>query len=361
VGAELRLADGTAVAGSYFGADVPASGEVVFNTGMVGYVESLSDPSYRGQILVLTYPLAGSYGVPDPRVFHRLFESSRIHAAGLVVACCIREHSHHGAFLGLHEWLEREGIPGIEGIDTRSLTRKLRSHGTMPGWMVPSGYDAPPPPLPDFASDSLVSAVSVDQIVEIDPARRDGPRIGIVDCGCKLGIARELLDRGCRVTLIPHDHPPDPSLFDGILISNGPGDPAALHATISNVRMIIDAPDPVPVAGICLGCQLMALASGGETYKLPFGHRSQNQPCLQEGTSNCLITSQNHGFAVRRESLPAGWKVWYRNLNDGSVEGIRHESKPFMAVQFHPEGSPGPSDARGFFDGFLEEVRRRAR
>ncbi|MGA1873496.1 MAG: glutamine-hydrolyzing carbamoyl-phosphate synthase small subunit [Thermoplasmatota archaeon] len=350
-GGVLELEDGTIFEGSLFGRVGHTDGEVVFNTGMIGYVESLTDPSYSGQILTFTYPLMGNYGVPS---WDRgRFESNRVQVRGIIVSDLIREHSHWESDKGLHEWLEESGIVGISGIDTRELTKVLRERGTMLGRIypkeeAPEGFEVEDPNL-----SHLVAGVSVTGSEEYEG---DGPHIAVIDCGCKRSIVSSLRERGCSVTVVPHDHDLAGIDYDGVLISNGPGDPAICGETIRTVKGLLDR--NVPTGGICLGCQLIALAAGGRTYKLPFGHRSHNQPCEEVGTKHCIITSQNHGYAVDDSSLPEGWEIWHRNLNDGTVEGIRHSSKPFMAVQFHPEASPGPTDPRGFFDMFLEVVRR---
>ncbi len=350
--------------GTAFGADTPVAGEVVFNTGMVGYPESLTDPSYAGQILVLTYPLVGNYGVPpyhqDQFGLPAGFESGRIQAAGLVVWEHSERYSHHRADRSLDAWLAGEGIPALAGVDTRALTKRLRAKGTMLGALEPATI-AEPVALVDPNATNLVAAVSVEEVVRYDVSE-GAPTIVLLDCGCKANIVRSLLERGVNVVRVPYDHYFLGMEFDGLLISNGPGDPRMCRPAITNIERALAL--DVPILGICLGNQLLALAAGAETYKLPFGHRSQNQPCIEvhrDGTRGprCVITSQNHGYAVRTESLPADWRLWFVNANDGTVEGIRHVSKPRWSVQFHPEATPGPVDSAWIFDDFLAVVRGR--
>ena len=350
--ATLLLEDGTEWTGELFGGSVPTSGEVVFNTGMVGYPESLTDPSYSGQILVLTYPLVGNYGVPrgcnggtDELVIGP-FESGRIHARGLVVADYSRHYSHWRAVESLHSWLDREGVPGISGIDTRALTRRLRHRGTMKGRVVLADMDSPAPE-PEISA--LVPLVSVSEPTIIGNGR---PRVGLIDCGAKAGIIRSLLQRGVSVLRVPWDYDLSGERVDGVVISNGPGDPKQCGPTVENVRRLIESAH-VPVFGICLGNQIMALAAGADTFKLKFGHRGQNQPCMRVGSRRCHITSQNHGFAVDDRTLPNGWEPWFFNANDGTNEGIRHRDKPLRCVQFHPEARPGPVDTDFLFDEFV--------
>lgn len=362
----LVLEDGTVLDGEPFGAPVAAAGEVVFNTGMVGYPESLTDPSYAGQILVLTYPLVGNYGVPaaglDEHGLPAGFESQRIQAAGLVVWEHCRGYSHRSATRSLDAWLAEEGVPGLAGVDTRALTTLLRSRGTMLGALEIGGETAAPF---DPNAVDIVATVTCGGVTTYRPAAGGAerpPRLVLVDCGAKASILRSLLERGCEVVRVPYDHYFLDLDFDGLVLSNGPGDPQVCVPAIRNVERALALGRPI--LGICLGNQLLALAAGATTSKLPFGHRSQNQPCVEvdrdgKRTRRCVITSQNHGFAVRAESLPDDWGVWWQNANDGSVEGIRHSSKPLWGVQFHPEASPGPVDASLLFDDFVRVVRER--
>ena len=353
--AVLALADGTVLEGVGFGASAKTGGEVVFNTGIVGYPESITDPSYRGQILCQTYPLIGNYGV-DPAHF----ESERPQIAGYVVSeLCLRP-SHATSRKTLDDWLRESGVPAIAGIDTRALTKKLRVHGVMPGLLAAGDEPLSPARLrrearevPDPNSRDLVAEVTTPEIRIYNPKARK--TIVLIDCGVKMGIIRALVQRGVAVVRVPADSDAERILSfapKGVVISNGPGDPERAAATVAAVRRLLGT--GIPLFGICLGSQMLALAAGGRTYKLKFGHRSQNQPCLEEGTKRCYITSQNHGFAVDPSSLPRGWSAWFRNGNDGTNEGIRHRRKPLFGVQFHPEACPGPTDTEFLFDRFLE-------
>lgn len=342
----LLLEDGTAYRGFSFGAGPPAQGEVVFNTGMVGYPESFTDPSYRGQILALTYPLIGNYGVPADfeRELSTSYESSRVQIAGLVVAEYSEYHHHWSASRGLSDLLEAEGVPGIEGLDTRALTKRLRDRGTMRGMIaadpVGAAFEVP--------ARHLVSEVSIREARTYGEGKR---RVAVVDCGCKNTIIRSLVQRGLSVLRVPWDADVARLDVEGVLFSNGPGDPADCAATIEAARRAIAA--GLPAFGICLGSQILALALGAATFKLPFGHRGQNQPCLLAGSRRCYITSQNHGYAVETDSLSEGLEAWFVNANDGTNEGLRHVSKPVMGVQFHSEAMPGPVDTAFLFDEFV--------
>jgi carbamoyl-phosphate synthase small subunit len=354
---KLVLEDGTTLVGGSFGADRAAAGEVVFNTGMSGYVETLTDPSYKGQILCTTYPLIGNYGVPRPREpgsLGRPYESDRIQIQGLVVQHYVDAYSHHAAARSLGAWLASEGVPALTGIDTRTLTRKLREHGTMRGWIFPAEMEV------DRAKRSAHTVEMREEAFRlVSPAetlRYPGGSIKIllVDAGAKDNIVRSLLQRGCSVVRAPwHARLGELAAeCDGVMISNGPGDPKDLGPLIEQVRALLGS-YPRPIFGICLGNQILALAAGGDTYKLPYGHRGVNQPVQDLLTRRCYVTSQNHGYAVRDTSLPPDWEPWFVNINDGTNEGIRSRSRPFFSVQFHPEASPGPEDAGFLFDDFL--------
>ncbi|MBU8923242.1 MAG: glutamine-hydrolyzing carbamoyl-phosphate synthase small subunit [Bacteroidales bacterium] len=348
---KLILEDGSVFEGVPFGALACAAGEVVFNTGMTGYPETLTDPSYRGQLLALTYPLIGNYGVPAERredFLSVFFESEKIQVSALVVSQYIDEHSHWNSVESLSHWMQREGVPGIAGIDTRALTRKLRESGTMKGKIVSGSRDID---FSDPNTRNLAAEVSTSEPVIYERGER---RIVLVDCGVKNNIIRAFLHRDITVIRVPWDHDFNEVEADGVVLSNGPGDPKSCGATIEHTRMAMRSGRPI--LGVCLGSQIMALASGAETYKLRYGHRSQNQPCVESGTKRCYITSQNHGYAVDSKTLPNDWREWFYNSNDGTNEGIIHISKPFFGAQFHPEASPGPDDSEFIFDMFVRAI-----
>ena len=349
---KLVLEDGAFFEGKSFGADTAVSGEVVFNTGMVGYTESLTDPIYRGQILVLTYPLIGNYGVPgedkDEFELLKFFESEKIQVSGLVISDYSEEFSHWNAKKSLTNWMKENNVPGIYGIDTRMLTKKLREKGVMLGKIVnEQDIEINDPNLRNLPAD-----VSTKEKIVYN--KGGSKKIVLVDCGAKLSIIRSLAKRDCEVIRVPwnYDFFKDEELyFDGIVISNGPGDPKMCKETIKNVSAALEK--GIPTFGICLGNQILALAAGGDTYKLKYGHRSQNQPCVDKKTERCYITTQNHGYAVKSKTIPKQWKEWFVNANDGTNEGIMHKTKPFFAVQFHPEHLPGPKDCEFLIDKFV--------
>ena len=351
--AELRLGNGRVLEGWSFGYDGPATGEVVFSTSMVGYPESLTDPSFQGQILCVSYPLVGNYGTPDmstgPDGLSLRAESERIHVRGLVIADYSENYSHWDAVESLGDWLKREQVPGISGIDTRALTRMIREEGVMPGEIV-IGEDSSVPSAKNlpYPAENLVSQVSCQEVLRYGKGPK---RVVLVDCGVKHNILRCLVSRGIEVVRVPWDYDFTGMDYDGLFLSNGPGDPAVCTETIAHLRQALQGDRPV--FGVCLGSQLMALAAGAKTFKLPYGHRSHNQPVRRVGTDHCYITSQNHGYAVDPATLPADWEPFFVNLNDGTNEGIRHTRKPFFATQFHPEASGGPVDTEFLFDDFL--------
>jgi carbamoyl-phosphate synthase small subunit len=364
--ARLVLEDGSEFAGWGFGKLRSQAGEVVFTTGMAGYPQSLTDPSFRGQILVSTYPMVGNYGIPlepktgepilDERGIPVDFESDRVQVSGFVVSEVCEDPSHFASTSSLSLWLERNNVSALAGIDTRALTERLREHGVMRGKILVDGTR-------DVTFDSGDSAHPVAEVspteVRTYPAEGMGgkraPRVVLIDCGAKANILRCLIARKIEVIRVPWNHDLLNLDYDGIFLSNGPGDPKACGKTIATVRRAIAGTKPV--FGICLGNQLMALAAGADTYKLPYGHRGQNQPCVEVGTKRCYITSQNHGYAVRGDTLPSGWESWFVNGNDGTIEGVKSTNGLFSAVQFHPEGCPGPRDTEFLIDRFIAQVR----
>lgn len=347
----LALSDGATYGGTSFGADCDAAGEVVFNTGMTGYVEALTDPSYRGQILVLTYPLQGNYGVPKEP-----WESGRVQVAGLVIGRLAVRPTHPGMRDTLDDWLKSAGVPAMQGADTRALARRLRAEGTMGGKLLRGDEGAAD------AGDAAVTGIDMRKVAELvtEPGiHRHGSgerRVLVIDCGTKRSILDSLLERKLGVVRAAFYEPWEPLLpeVDAVVLPNGPGDPTDLRPLVERVRPLLGGPKPL--LGICLGHQLLSLAAGATTYKLPFGHRSQNQPVVDVTTGRAYLTSQNHGYAVLAGSLPRGFSEWFRNLNDGTNEGMRHESSPILSVQFHPEAASGPHDTEHVFDSFAELV-----
>lgn len=373
--ARLILKDGNVFEGKLFGAFKSISGEVVFNTGMVGYPETLTDPSYKGQILVMTYPLVGNYGVPPTSFADSLliskksphsksettkldewdkdlpnhFESDRIQVQALIVSEASESFSHWNSIESLDAWLKRFAVPGICGIDTRRLTKILREHGTMLG-KVEIGNEKVEYYNPDI--EDLISKVTVQKVEKYGAGKK---RILLIDCGCKKSILTNLIQRKVSVLRVPYDYDVDKEDYDGVLLSNGPGNPMVYKQLVDSVKKLLQK--QVPTLGICMGHQILSLAAGASTYKLKYGHRSQNQPVKQIDSNKCYVTSQNHSFAVNTKSLPRGWQPWFENLNDYSNEGVRHEKLPFRSVQFHPEAMPGPVDSSFIFDEFLKDLK----
>ncbi len=350
----LLLSDGTKIQGKLAGGLCDSEGEVVFNTGMVGYPETFTDPSYQGQIIVLTYPLIGNYGVPgkeyDSDRILKHFESNDIHVRGVIISELCEKPNHHQCTKSLNNWFKKSNIPILYDVDTRALTQKLRETGPMLGQIIKDAKSK----KKKFEDPNLLDLVAEVTITKPKLYKKGEKRIVLIDCGMKLNILRNFLMRNITVYLVPFDYNfwADSFKFDGVFISNGPGDPKTNKKTIKLLQKAIDY--KVPTFGICLGNQIISLAVGGDTYKLSYGHRSQNQPCLEINSGRCYITSQNHGYAVNGKTLPNSWEVSWINANDGTVEGIRHKKLPFFAVQFHPEASPGPMDTEFLFDEFIK-------
>ncbi len=367
----LVLSDGTRFHGTSFGYEAPVAGEVVFNTAMTGYPESLTDPSYAGQLMTLTYPLVGNYGVPGFSVedngLATFMESDRIYARAIIVSDYSEEYSHWNAKESLAEWLKREHVPGITGIDTRQLTKVLREHGVMMGKIL---FDDEPDNIPEAAYEGVnfVEQVSCKEIVEykaaeytaanadhLAPLRKpNGKKVVLVDCGVKNNIIRCLLRRGVDVIRVPWDYDFNTLEFDGLFLANGPGDPDTCSAAVDNIRRFLATTPVKPCMGICMGNQLLSKAAGATIYKLKYGHRSHNQPVRMVGTNKCFITSQNHGYAVKTDTLSSDWEPYFINMNDGSNEGIRHKANPWFSAQFHPEACSGPVDTEFLFDDFVD-------
>ena len=359
----LLLDDGTKFHGTSFGYETPVAGEVVFNTAMMGYPESLTDPSYAGQLIVLTYPLVGNYGVPpftkEDNGLSTFMESDCIHAKAIIVSDYSTEYSHWNAKESLSEWLKREHVPGITGIDTRELTKVLREHGVMMGKIL---FDDMPNEIPtaDYEGVNFVAQVSCKEVMHYHGEKMDKstpcPKVVLVDCGVKENIIRCLLKRGVEVIRVPWDYDFNQLEFDGLFLANGPGNPDLCEVTVKHIRQFLSSPKVRPCMGICMGNQLLGKAAGATIYKLKYGHRSHNQPVRLVGTDRCFITSQNHGYALDGSTLSKDWEPLFVNMNDGSNEGIRHKTNPWFSAQFHPEASSGPVDTEFLFDVFVDTL-----
>jgi len=348
----LILEDGTTFEGKSFGYEKSIAGEVVFYTAMTGYPESLTDPSYTGQILVSTYPLIGNYGVPNELMengIHRHFESNKIHISGLVISDYSVAFSHWNAMMSLGDWLKKQQVPGIFDVDTRALTKILREKGSMLGKIEFENDTV------DFFDPNKTNLVAMASSKKVETYGEGKYKVVLVDCGVKNNIIRCLINRGATVVRVPWDYDFNQMDYDGLFLTNGPGDPTMCEITVQHIRKAIE--QGKPIMGICLGNQLLGLAAGAKTYKLKYGHRSHNQPVLLKDTNRCFITSQNHGYAIDDKTLSQDWEPMFTNVNDGTNEGIRHKTKPFFSTQFHPEASSGPVDTEFLFDDFIENVR----
>lgn len=352
----LTLDNGISFQGFSFGAEHNVSGEVVFNTAMTGYVESLTDPSYAGQLMVLTYPLIGNYGVPnttetDAYGIAKNVEGERIYVNALIVSDYSADFSHWNARESLSDWLKRENVVGISGIDTRQLTKVLREQGVTSG-KITFEHISEAPADACYETTNYVAQVSCREIRRYNEGA--GKRVVLVDCGVKNNILRCLARRGVEIIRVPWDYDFNTIEFDGLFLANGPGNPEMCQATVENIRKFMARSHTLPCMGICMGNQLLAKAAGANIFKLKYGHRSHNQPVRLVGTQKCFVTSQNHGYAVDSSSLPAEWTSLFENMNDGSNEGIKHTNKPWYSVQFHPEAVGGPHDTEFLFDQFIQ-------
>ena len=353
----LVLSDGTRFRGRSFGYDQPVAGEVVFNTAMMGYPESLTDPSYAGQILTFTFPLIGNYGVPpftiEPNGLPTFMESDKIYVAAMICADYSEQYNHWNGHESLADWLKREHVPGITGIDTRELTKVLREHGVMMGQII---FDDEPDNIPEatYQGVNFVDKVSTKQIIRYNEGA--GKKVVLVDCGVKANIIRCLIRRGVEVIRVPWNYDYTAMDFDGLFLANGPGDPDTCQAAVDIIRKQISL-SRKPICGTCMGNQLLGKAAGATIYKLKYGHRSHNQPVRLVGTNHCYITSQNHGYAVDASTLGKDWEELFVNMNDGSNEGIRHKTNPWFSSQFHPEACSGPVDTEFMFDKFVETLK----
>ena len=353
----LVLEDGTRFCGKSFGYDTPIAGEVVFNTAMTGYPESLTDPSYAGQLMVMTYPLVGNYGVPPFSIeqdgIPTFMEGEKIYASALIVSDYSACYSHWNAQDSLAGWLKREHVPGITGVDTRELTKVLREHGVMMGQII---FDDEPDniPIAHYEGVNFVDQVSCKEVMTYHTGT--GKKVVLVDCGVKANIIRCLINRGVEVIRVPWNYDYTTIDFDGLFLGNGPGNPDMCEEAVTILRKQLDS-SRKPICGICMGNQLLAKAGGASIYKLKYGHRSHNQPVRMVGTDNCYITSQNHGYAVDATTLGQDWEELFVNMNDGSNEGIRHKTNPWFTSQFHPEACSGPVDTEFMFDKFIESLK----
>ena len=351
----LVLSDGTRFHGKSFGYEKPVAGEVVFNTAMMGYPESLTDPSYAGQILTFTFPLVGNYGVPpftlEANKLPSFMESDKIYVAAMICADYSEEYSHWNAVESLSDWLKREHVPGITGVDTRELTKVRREHGVMMGKILFD--DDEEVPEADYEGVNFVDKVSCKEIIRYNEGA--GKKVVLVDCGVKANIIRCLIERGVEVVRVPWNYDYTGMDFDGLFLGNGPGDPDMCQEAVDVIKKQMSM-SRKPICGICMGNQLLSKAAGATIFKLKYGHRSHNQPVRLVGTDKCYITSQNHGYAVDGKTLGSEWSELFVNMNDGSNEGIRHKTNPWFTSQFHPEACSGPVDTMFMFDKFIEEL-----